>query len=408
MRTLYLDCAMGAAGDMLTAALYELLDDGQKQIFLEKMNVIDPENVSVSAERAVKCGICGTHMKVTVSGAEEDEAMHEGHPHDAHKNSHHAHGSMEKIERQIAKLPLSEKVRHDAAAVYRILAEAESKVHKKTISEIHFHEVGTKDALADVTAVCLLMEMLQIEKTVVSAVCVGSGQVRCAHGILPVPAPATAEILKNVPVYAGGIESELCTPTGAALLTYFAYSFGKMPLMRIEKTGYGMGKKDFERANCVRAFLGESGADPMKEEAPETVIELCCDLDDMTAERLGFAMETLLAAGALDVYVTPVVMKKSRPGSVLTVLCAEEKKTQLLHLLFRHTTTLGVRTRVCGRYTLARRMEECKTPFGMVRVKCAEGFGVKRRKYEYDDLARIAVREGIPIGEIVRAADRQD
>ena len=202
-------------------------------------------------------------------------------------------------------------------AVYNLIAEAESHAHNAPVTEIHFHEVGTMDAVADVTAVCLLMDRLAPEKVVVSPIHVGSGHVHCAHGILPVPAPATAYILRDVPVYGGGVKSELCTPTGAALLRHFATDFGEMPVMKVRAVGYGMGKKDFTAANCVRAMLGDA------EEQPDVVCKLSCNVDDMTAEAVGFAMERLFEAGALEVYTVSVGMKKSRPGTMICALCRE-------------------------------------------------------------------------------------
>lgn len=429
MKTLYLDCSMGAAGDMLTAALYELLDEPAKAAFLQQMNALGLPQVAVSAEPMTKCGILGTHMKVTVGGVEEDvlfhdhdhEHEHHHHEHDheehCHEHSHeqehdhaheenchehthhHHHSSMNDIAQILSALPLSERVRADAAAVYQEIAEAESVAHNAPVDQIHFHEVGTLDAVADVTAVCLLMELLGVEKVLASPVHVGSGQVQCAHGILPVPAPATAYILREVPIYGGSIRGELCTPTGAALLKHFVSAFGEMPVMKVQKIGYGMGKKDFPAANCVRALLGETA------DTGDQVLELSCNLDDMTPEQIGFASEQLFAAGALDVYTVPVGMKKSRPGVLLSILCAPETREAVLAALFRHTTTLGVRENAFRRYTLLRSFETVETPYGSVQVKTSEGYGVTRRKYEYDDLARIAAAHGLTLDDVIRAAD---
>ena len=252
------------------------------------------------------------------------------------------------------------------------------------------------DAIADVTAVCLAMERLAPEQVVVSPIHVGSGKVKCAHGILPVPAPATAYILKEIPIYGGEIKSELCTPTGAALLRHFATSFGNMPVMRVSAVGYGMGKKDFPVANCVRAMLGES----VEKESGDTVIELSCNIDDMTAEALGFAEEQLLSAGALDVFMTPVQMKKSRPGTLFSVLCLSADKEKMVKLIFKHTTTLGIRENICTRYVLSRKTETVSTQFGEIRKKVSYGYDVKREKYEYEDLARIAREKDISLKEV--------
>ncbi len=398
MRTIYLDCAMGAAGDMLMGALYELLPE--KDEFLRRMRALGLPGIEIAAEPAVRCGISGTHMRVLVHGAEEGVA----HAH-AHGHEHaHTHTGLHKIEHRIAHLDLPEAVRADALAVYRSIADAESRVHGVPVDQIHFHEVGTLDALADVVGVCLLVSMLAPEQILCSPVHVGSGQVRCAHGLLPVPAPATALLLTDIPIYGGSIRGELCTPTGAALLRRFVTKFGPMPVMRPEKTGYGMGTKEFEAANCVRALLGQT------DEPAEQVAELCCNLDDMTPEAVGFAMEQLLQDGALDVYTTPIGMKKCRPGVLLTVLCRPEDRERLAQLLLRHTTTLGVRMAQLERRTLRRETRTVHTPSGDVRIKTATGFGTAREKAEYDDLAQLARKKGCTLSEaeaIVRDAERQ-
>ena len=400
MTILYLDLNMGAAGDMLTAALYELLDDEKKKAFLEKINEAGIPGVQVVAEGAVKCGITGTHIKVLVQGQEEGEEHH--HEHDHHHehehhhdhDHHHHHASMEDIENIIQGLALSAKVKEDAIQIYKLIAAAESKAHGRPVSEIHFHEVGTMDAIADVTGVCLLLEMLAPQKIYASPVHVGSGHVHCAHGILPVPAPATATILQGIPIYGGQIQGELCTPTGAAILKYFVNEFGQMPCLTIEKTGYGMGKKDFEAANCVRVFLGQQ-AQPFDE-----ILEFTCNLDDISAERVGFAIEELFAAGALEAYTIPVTMKKSRPGLLLCVMCHESDKDKIIQSIFKHTTTLGIRQNISKRYGLDRHIEKLDTKYGQVRVKCSQGYGVSRKKIEYEDLARLAREKGKSIQEI--------
>lgn len=391
MRVLYLDCSMGAAGDMLMAALYELLDD--KPAFLDAMRALGLPGIEITAEPAVKCGITGTHMKVLVHGEEELDALHEQEHGHGHEHTHH-HTGLHDIEHLLSHLDLPQAVQTDALAVYRLIASAESKVHGTTVDQIHFHEVGTLDALADVVGVCLLMHLLSVEKVFCSNVHVGCGQVRCAHGILPVPAPATALLLEGVPIYGGAVSGELCTPTGAALLRRFVTKFGPMPQLCIGKIGYGMGTKDFEAANCVRAMLGRSDAQP------EQIVELCCNLDDMTPEEVGFAMERLFDAGALDVFTTPIGMKKNRPAVLLTCMCREETREAILETLFRHTTTLGVRASRCDRYTLTRTARTVDTAHGPVRVKSAEGFGVKREKAEFDDLARIARETGRSLREV--------
>ena len=385
MRTIYLDCGMGAAGDMLTAALLELLPD--RTAFLDELNALGLPGVVFTAEQAVRCGVTGTHVHVLVHGEEEG-------PEHVHKHEHHHHTGLHEIEHLIGHLSVPETVRADVLAVYGLIADAESRVHGVPVNQIHFHEVGTLDALADVVAVCLLLHELAPEAVCASPVHVGSGQVRCAHGILPVPAPATALLLEGIPCYGGTIRGELCTPTGAALLRHFVTEFGPMPPMRIEAIGYGMGTKEFEAANCVRALLGQTEA------AAGRVVELCCNLDDMTAEEIGFAMEQLFDAGALDVYTTPIGMKKNRPGTLLTCMCREAQRESVLRALFRHTTTLGVRSTVCDRWTLERSESSVETAAGPVRVKRASGWGVTREKAEFEDLARIARAENRSLRDV--------
>lgn len=424
MKTLYLECRMGAAGDMLMAALSELVD---QQEYLAKINGMGLEGLNVQAVPSVKCGIHGTHMKVEVNGEEEvsedvHEHHHHDHEHDHHHHDHdhehhhdhdhehhhdhhhdhdhehdhghhHVHRHMSDIEDIINGLNVSDKVKENAQAVYRLIAEAESHAHDMPVEEIHFHEVGTMDAIADVVGVCMLMEMIGAERIYASPVAVGSGMVRCAHGILPVPAPATAYLLQGIPSYAGAVEGELCTPTGAALLKHFVSSFEKQPTMTTEKIGYGMGYKDFPAANCVRAFLGEAEDDG-------EVVELVCNLDDQTAEEIGFAVDELFAAGALDVYCTPVSMKKNRPGIVFTCMCRSDQREEMLKLMFRHLTTLGIREYTCRRHSLQRSVQTIDTEFGKVRIKMSDGYGIHREKLEYEDLAEIARREGTSVAAV--------
>lgn len=248
MRILYLDCAMGAAGDMLTAALLELLP--QPEEFIEELNSLGIPNTLFEMKNIAKCGITGTLVSVKIY--EEEEGNNHKHGHE------HVHNTLHGIEHILGHMQVPEKIRNDVMCVYKIIADAEGKAHGVPVSEIHFHEVGTLDAIADITAVCMLIDKLSPEKIIVSPIHVGYGQVKCMHGILPVPAPATAHILQGCPIYGGTIKGELCTPTGAALLKYFADSFGEMPVMSVSNIGYGMGKKDFEAVNCVRALLGET------------------------------------------------------------------------------------------------------------------------------------------------------
>ncbi len=391
MKTLYFDCAMGAAGDMLMGALLELHPD--REAFLARLNRALDGRAVVSAAPDSKCGISGTHVSVVIDGHEEGEEADAHHHHDGH----HHHTSVGEILAFLDRVEADRAAAEDAKEVYMLLADAESRVHSQPIENIHFHEIGTLDALADILGVCMLINELAPDKIVCSPINVGSGTVKCAHGILPVPAPATELILRGMPVYGGSVTGELCTPTGAVLLKHFCTGAGEMPRMSVSAAGYGTGTKDFAAANVVRAMIGES------RDAAEEVIELKCNIDDMTAEALGYAQEALLSAGALDVYTTPIGMKKNRPAILLTCMCRKEQRDDMLRCIFANTTTIGVREYVSARYTLARREESVGTEYGRVRIKYASGWGVERSKPEYEDVARIARETGKPFGEILRA-----
>ncbi len=428
---------MGAAGDMLLASLAELT--GDVKACEEKLNSLGIPGVTYRFEESIKCGIKGTHAHVIVNGVEEDEHLHdhghdhshehdhehdhshthedhhhepsreelenaleitrdnelkieEHHEHDHehdHGDHHHHHTHMSDIENIINGLNVSDKVKADALDVYGIIAEAESKAHGKPVSDIHFHEVGTMDAVADIVGVCVLLEEIKPGRIIASPLATGYGQVRCAHGILPVPAPATAYIIEGIPTYSGDVKGELLTPTGAALLKHFAGSFGARPVMSITATGYGMGRKDFEKANMLRTFLGNSDGDDDK------ILEIECNVDDMTGEEIGYATGILIENGALDVFTTPVSMKKNRPGILITVLVKPEDKEKFAKLIFRHTTTIGIRYSERDRYRLARHEEKVMTRYGEVRVKVSEGFGVTKAKPEYDDVSGIADGEDV-------------
>ena len=440
MKTLYIECSMGAAGDMLMAALYELLDD--RQAFLDTMNALGLPGVRVEAQAAATCGIAGTHMTVTVHGQEETEGSipaeaphphvhsHEAdhdhdhghehhhehghdlehydhdHGHDHHHDHdhgaghhHHHHATPGHIGELLDSLPLPEEARRRARRVYDAIAQAEAKAHGCPVGDVHFHEVGALDAVADVAGVCYALYLLAPERIVVSPIHVGSGTVRCAHGVMPVPAPATANLLSGVPIYGGTVQGELCTPTGAALLTSFADAYGPMPVMVTKAVGVGIGTKQFEQANCVRAFLGETA-----EEANGEILELVCNIDDMTPEALSFAAARLLEAGALDVYTTPGTMKKGRPGHVLTVLCAPEQENALARRVLAETTTNGLRVRRCGKYFLAPGAGMVQTQWGPVKLKLARGYGITHVKPEFEDAAELARKHGVPYQAVLQEA----
>lgn len=392
---------MGAAGDMLAGALVSLLSKEEQESFIKMINNIGVDGVKVSLSDDAKCGIVGKHFKVEIDGVEEHshdvhehEHHHEHEQEHGHHHEHHHHGKgpfPKELEAVAEKLNCP----NDIQKVYELLAEAEAKVHGKDVSEIHFHEVGMKDALIDIASVVYLMNKLKVDKVVVSPVNVGFGKVKCAHGILPVPAPATAELVKGIPTYAGRFEGELLTPTGAALLKYYADEFSYQPLMNVIKCGYGTGNKNFESANVVKAVLGEV----TDELISENIIELNCNVDDMSAEDMAYATKALIENGAKDAFVTPVIMKKGRSGMLLTVLCSAIDKERFVSLIFKHTSTIGIRVKETERIILNRHEETVHTKLGDVRVKYSEGYGVKREKPEFEDLRKLAEENNISVAE---------
>ena len=391
MKDLYFDLKMGAAGDMMAAALLELFDKPLEVV--EELNGLNIPGVEFKLEDSFKCGIKGSSLIVNVNGEVEGEHDHEHH-HDHDHHHTHVHRSLKDIEDIVLKTNLSTSAKEDVMKVYNLIAVAESISHNVGVTEIHFHEVGMMDAIADISAVCYLIEKLNPRKIYASKVNLGGGTVRCAHGILPVPAPATAYILKDVPVYQGAIESELTTPTGGALLKHFVDEFIQMPTMKIEKIGYGMGKKDFEVANALRVFAGET------ENKKDVIYELSCNVDDMCPEEISYAMDMLFKGGAREVYTVPIGMKKSRPGHLIRVMCTEDYRKKMVELIFKYTTTIGIREVETHRYVLDRKIETVETKFGDVRLKNSSGYGVDRCKYEYEDLKKIADRENLSISEV--------
>lgn len=393
MKTLYIECKMGAAGDMLTAALLELLSEEKRAQALNTLQNLGIDGVEFSTEKMNKCGIQGTHVNVKINGVEEESV--DTHHHAEHHH-HHEHHSLFEISEVVSKLNLTDSVKKDVLAVYNLIAEAESYAHGVPVDQIHFHEVGNKDAIMDISAVCYLVDLIAPDKIIASPVHVGSGSVHCSHGIMPVPTPATEYLLRGIPYYQKEIMSELCTPTGAALLKYFAKDFGPQPMMKIERVGIGCGKKDFEAANCVRIFMGQT----VEDSKDDKIIQLDANIDDMTGEEIGFAMDRLFDAGAREVFTSSVYMKKNRPGTMITVICSEEKKEEILKTFFKHTTTIGIRQKLCDRYILKREIETVKTEAGDIRRKVSSGYGSSIAKLEYDDLSRIAIEKNMSLREV--------
>lgn len=414
MKTIYFECNMGAAGDMISASLFELIPEEKKDSVFQNLKNIGLDGVSVDYHSVTKCGIEGTHFDVLINGHEEfsediindehhhhnheDEHHHEHHheeEHHHHAHHNHSHHSLEDIQHTISHLNVSDKIKNDIFNIYKLIAEAESHAHGKPVEQIHFHEVGEKDAIMDVAAACYLINEIAPEQILASPINTGSGQVKCAHGIMPVPTPATEFILRSIPTYQGIIKGELCTPTGAAILKYFAKDFCSQPLMKIENVGIGCGTKDFPAANCIRAFLGD-----VISSSNDTIISLEANIDDMTPEEIGFATEQLFEKGAREVFTTSVYMKKNRPGTMITVICTEQTKQQIIETFFKYTTTIGIRQKECQRYILDREIVTEETCFGNIRKKISTGYGTTHSKLEYDDLSKIAKENGISLQEL--------
>lgn len=382
MRIAYLDCFSGIAGDMFLGALIDAgVDADALRAEIAKLNLPD---VRLEVEPCVRRGITGTDVKV-VTG------------HD------HAHRHLSTIEKIINGSDLSGSVKARAIDVFRKLGEAEAAVHGISIEKVHFHEVGAIDAIVDIVGACAGLELLGIEKLYCSALNVGSGTVKAAHGVMPVPAPATARLLTGLPTYSDGPATELTTPTGAALVATLAAGVGPMPAMAVAAVGYGAGDKDFpDRANLLRLLVGETS---VAREATEVQV-LEANIDDMTPQVAGYARERLLEAGALDVTLTPVFMKKDRPGFTLTVLAKSEDRARLEDVILAETTTLGIRSYTAERRVLERAWVPVETPWGEVRVKVGlEGGVVRNFAPEYEDCRRIARERDVPFQQVRQYAE---
>lgn len=368
MKKIYIECNMGVSGDMLCGALLDTLNENEQNEIINKLNTL-MSGVTVSCNKSQKCGISGTKFNVDI------------------KEHGHHHSSINEIFDTIDGFALDESVKQNAKEVYKIIANAESKVHGVEVSDIHLHEVGMKDAIMDITAFFYIVSRINAEIITCSPIATGYGEVKTAHGILPVPAPATALLLAGIQNYAGDVKGELTTPTGAGLIRYFAKEITTERPEVYDKIGYGMGSKDFEKPNCVRVFASD--------ENEEAVVELKCQIDDMTGEEMGYAINKLLSLGALDAYITPIVMKKSRPAFEMTVITHPNKMDFFIRQIFKHTTTLGIRRIECMRSVLTREVTEKNT----VTIKRSEGYGVKKEKPEFDELAKIADERDISVFE---------
>ncbi len=382
---------MGASGDMILGALYGLAPNADK--IIEKLNSFY-EDVNVTVSGREKLGTWGNHIKVDIGGVEEESIDAEIH---GHNHEHTASTRME-IYDNIESLPIPDSVKLHALEIFNSVLKAESVVHKSTVSKVHLHELGNLDAIIDIVGACMMIEDIAPDKIICSPVNLGSGFVRCAHGIVPVPAPATTILIEGMKVYSSEIRGELTTPTGAAILGHFCEEYIPMPAMNITSNGIGVGNKDFELPNVLRVFTGETTEE-------KKVSELIATLDDITSEQLSYATEILMDNGALDVYVTPITMKKGRSAFMLTCLVKKGQEEKFASLIFRHTTTIGVRYREYDRFTLSRKIITKNTKFGPVRYKISEGYGVIRQKPEFDDLKKISSQTGLSIDEIKNEID---
>lgn len=412
MRILYLDCFAGVSGDMLIGAL---LDCGLGLASLEaELKKLDLRGYELSLERTVRCGI--TAAKFDVLTPDHDDHDHD---HDQHRHHHGDHGhrphdhhrSLSEILRLIDASTLTDRVKERASLIFRRLGEAEAKIHGVDIEKVHFHEVGAIDSIIDIVGAVIGLEQLGIDRIFCSSLHLGTGTFKCAHGTYPVPGPATSELLAGVPVYAGEIEGELVTPTGAAIVTTLASGFGPLPRMRIERVGYGAGTRKYERfPNVLRAMIGEmseeAAGEAKEDQTPTTVAVIETNIDDLSPQVLGYLMETAIDAGALDLFITPVQMKKNRPGVLLTILCAPSDRERMIDLVFRETTTLGVRYRIEQREVLKREEVRVETPYGPIRVKAARGADGRWRNYapEFEDCREAAERSGAALRDVQQAA----
>ncbi len=384
MRIAYFDCFSGAAGDMILAAL---LDAGVN--FDQVSEIIGRLGLSgyrLSAERIKKQGIVATYFSVLLS------------------DSTQPHRHLKHIVDIINAANVTPLVRDRAVNIFTRLAQAEAKVHGTTVEKVHFHEVGAADAIIDVVGAVIALEMLGVEKIVCSPIPLGSGTIKCDHGVMPVPAPATAELLKGVPIAACDEVGELTTPTGAAILTALASEFGPIPAMSVTAIGYGAGTRDGKtRPNVLRVMIGDAGQTGPLE--TEQVMLLETNLDDATPQTVGFCLERLFTAGALDAWTQPIQMKKQRMGVLLSVLCRAADAESMERVVFAETPTLGIRRRVVERKALARRMEIVPTKFGDIRMKVGQFEGNVTPSPEYEDCRAAAIKHSVPLREVIAEAN---
>jgi uncharacterized protein (TIGR00299 family) protein len=432
MRIAYLDGSSGISGDMFLGAL---VDAGVPFELLQETVAALRVGAALEVSRVDRNGISATKVDVVVDGQKdlpreefwahtEDHSSghsHEhdnegGHDHERDSHEKHSHSrNLEDILGIIAAAPISSHAKKTASEIFTALGMAEAKVHNVEVAQVHFHEVGAADAIVDIVCAAVGAEALRVEKIYASPLNVGGGTVHCAHGVMPVPAPATLELLKGIPVYSGEVQKELVTPTGAAIVRVLATGFGPRPVMTTEKIGYGAGSRDFPRhSNVLRISVGEAvesgeiAVSPSGSSEEDEVVVLEANLDDQSPQIIGYVADLLLAEGALDVFTTAVQMKKSRPGTQLTVLAKPLDASKLRDMLFRESSTLGIRSRRENRHILPRRHETVQTPWGDVRIKIGSMVGVDSQfAPEYDDCRRIAAEHHVPLKVVMQEVLRQ-
>jgi len=383
MKTLYFDCFAGASGDMILGALISVGVD--QRALVDQLQLLGVGGWQIDFERVDRSGISATYARVQMA-------------------PEHAHRHLADILKIIYDSRLSDRVKDRAARVFSCLAEAESRVHNQPIEKIHFHEVGALDAIIDVCGAAIGFELLGVEKFVSSPLRVGTGMTEMAHGRFPIPPPAVTDLLKGKPIYAGDIEGEFVTPTGAAVIATVCEEFGSMPLMKIEASGYGAGTrnpKDFP--NVLRLFLGETEAEDAA--ADESLLMIETNIDDMSAQLFGHVMERAFELGALDCYLTPVQMKKNRPGTLVSILCQPDEREKFLEMLFAETTTIGARSYEVQRRALARQTVTVTTQFGPIDVKVAHiKNGAVNAMPEFEQCRAAAQKAGVALREVKEAA----
>jgi pyridinium-3,5-bisthiocarboxylic acid mononucleotide nickel chelatase len=408
-RVLYLDCFSGVAGDMLLAAL---IDAGLPVEALRQALGSLGVGHDIEVTRVVRAGIGATHFKVRDSRQHDDHDHHHhhhdaDHDHDHHHHHHQGHGhhTLAEINALIERSSLSASGKARAIELFGRIGEAEAAIHETTLDQVHLHEVGALDSIIDIVGAVFALEWFGVDDIVSSPLNVGSGTIQIAHGTFPVPAPATLRLLKGVPVYSSGLSSELVTPTGALLISAYARSYGPLPPMSMDRVGYGAGTKDFDGVpNVLRVVLGERMATPADPPLSGGIAEVVCEIDDMNPQLFGPVSDRLINAGALDVFLTAVQMKKGRPGTLLTVLTPDTLRTTITEILFRETTTIGVRFHHVERETLDRRWQDVRVEGRVIRIKVAERDGaVLNAAPEFDDCLRVAEASGQPV-KIVQAA----